>query len=737
MFIRRESLEGEIVQALISGAQGMFRWVSCQLDHLSKLHIDGEIKEALGKLPPTLNATYERILRDTPPASVHIMQMTLRLVAAARPQLTVAQLCDALSLRDGKKYIDDDDRLNEEIVLRVCGSLLRKSNHKQSFEFAHFTVREFLESSSLLQSSLALYYLHPDDPWFLTQFCLRFLCLDSFRQPFLSPRDVLDGIKNVRAEHPFYDCATWMWPPMFRSGCDRLKSTQDHQSPEGYDARPRIFETFSLAEQLFHPDRNPEFLLWCANYTLLFRVRNHFSGNSGDLDMVIKLFHGDFQPLHMASILALKYLIDPYISQDPNAFMVKNTFPSPAQCVLLGTPTLLHHAPAHLPDEDAEKHTPELLQLFCDEWMGPSTSPNIWVDILKALNEVLSKAQLQVTFATMTYSILDLLCHRCREDPVNLAQHFLYFLFPGIKVHHRSLQYLRRAFADNFRRYENWGVEAELSKVLDEIHEKSKAIQWDDDTISLLRDQLDDIRIICHLPVDQESPTKGLDLGDKEYDLGLTTSVKYENISRLRELSSDPRLKTYYQRYTLGGSLLHVAAAHDSFRALQYLLSLGLDHEQPDNRGKRPLHLAGPQCIHLLISLGASDSVPDHEGNTVWHLAAEGYGGGLGALLDFGDTLPIGSRLADINNAGYTPMALAISKTNLENVLVLLPHCHSPACFVGPLNPYAAALQAGMPEVMERLIAINTPLEEGVPPHTLRYSWVFCKVYTFVKNAFS
>ncbi|RDW79079.1 uncharacterized protein DSM5745_05931 [Aspergillus mulundensis] len=92
--IRRPSLEGEIIEALIQGGQGMFLWVSCQMDYLCDF-----CKEALGKLPPTLNATYERILRNVVPASSHIMQMTLRMVAAAGREISIPQLSDALALR--------------------------------------------------------------------------------------------------------------------------------------------------------------------------------------------------------------------------------------------------------------------------------------------------------------------------------------------------------------------------------------------------------------------------------------------------------------------------------------------------------------------------------------------------------------------------------------------------------------------------------------------------------------
>jgi hypothetical protein len=46
----------------VDGAEGMFRWVACQLDYLCELNTDKAIRRGLNSLPPTLFATYERIL---------------------------------------------------------------------------------------------------------------------------------------------------------------------------------------------------------------------------------------------------------------------------------------------------------------------------------------------------------------------------------------------------------------------------------------------------------------------------------------------------------------------------------------------------------------------------------------------------------------------------------------------------------------------------------------------------
>ncbi|CAL8576561.1 hypothetical protein XPA_002436 [Xanthoria parietina] len=61
--IKDQTLKHYIMEKLVEGAHGMFRWVACQMDYLCELPNDSSRRKALGSLPPTLNATYERILR--------------------------------------------------------------------------------------------------------------------------------------------------------------------------------------------------------------------------------------------------------------------------------------------------------------------------------------------------------------------------------------------------------------------------------------------------------------------------------------------------------------------------------------------------------------------------------------------------------------------------------------------------------------------------------------------------
>ncbi|KAK7423246.1 hypothetical protein QQZ08_009142 [Neonectria magnoliae] len=58
----RVALKGEVLEALVLAAKGMFRWAACQVDILTRKRTSYGIKQALKELPETLDETYEIIL---------------------------------------------------------------------------------------------------------------------------------------------------------------------------------------------------------------------------------------------------------------------------------------------------------------------------------------------------------------------------------------------------------------------------------------------------------------------------------------------------------------------------------------------------------------------------------------------------------------------------------------------------------------------------------------------------
>lgn len=128
LIIDDSTLKGEIMDALISQANGMFRWVAVQLDCFSELPTDHAIREALASQPPDLSQSYERLLHmvnKKPVATQQLVQHTLMwLTVDSYPtKLTTDALLEALSITIGSYRFNSTRKPSLSKVLRACGSL--------------------------------------------------------------------------------------------------------------------------------------------------------------------------------------------------------------------------------------------------------------------------------------------------------------------------------------------------------------------------------------------------------------------------------------------------------------------------------------------------------------------------------------------------------------------------------------------------------------------------------------
>ncbi|KAL5356682.1 hypothetical protein BJX96DRAFT_124815 [Aspergillus floccosus] len=160
----RPDVQSEIEESLIKRADGMFRWVACQLDSLAKCLDYSMLCEALATLPSTLNETYARILRDLPeeykPKAVRILQF---LAFGNRP-LTVDEVVDIVAVRTNhlpRFRVEDRMPVPQEVV-RYCGGLAvavrvtdpwDRANVRTELRLSHFTVKEFLTARKPSQPS--------------------------------------------------------------------------------------------------------------------------------------------------------------------------------------------------------------------------------------------------------------------------------------------------------------------------------------------------------------------------------------------------------------------------------------------------------------------------------------------------------------------------------------------------------------------------------------------------------
>lgn len=116
------------------------------MDYLCELPNDAARRKALYDLPRGLYPTYERLLRRVKASneeSQKLVQRTLKWTAYGE-YMTTKQLCEAISINLGDTSRDVEAIPDETEILRNCSSLIRVSVDGKRFEFAHFTVEEFL-----------------------------------------------------------------------------------------------------------------------------------------------------------------------------------------------------------------------------------------------------------------------------------------------------------------------------------------------------------------------------------------------------------------------------------------------------------------------------------------------------------------------------------------------------------------------------------------------------------------
>ncbi|KAH9020676.1 hypothetical protein EDB85DRAFT_514753 [Lactarius pseudohatsudake] len=157
-----------VIETLTERADGMFRWVFCQLEVLQHC-FPQSIRRTLNELPKSLDGTYERVLKEIGMANRdHAHRLLQCLTAAARP-LRVQELAEILALDfEGAKgttpELKEDWRWEDrqQAVLSTCSSLITEVDDGDSrvVQFSHFSVKEFLTSDRLATSKGDASYFH-------------------------------------------------------------------------------------------------------------------------------------------------------------------------------------------------------------------------------------------------------------------------------------------------------------------------------------------------------------------------------------------------------------------------------------------------------------------------------------------------------------------------------------------------------------------------------------------------
>lgn len=238
--------------------------------------------------------------------------MALNFIGYLSHILDIPELQHAVSVRPGQQSMVPQDVVYEEAISRACSSLIRKTNDGKHFEFAHFSVREFLESDRLSRIDLGHFRISRSrcDGMFATQ-CLRYLQLDNFKYDIASAafKYSIDEMRSLDFAFPLYHGASLFW----------LRHARTEWSCND--------EVRALAERLFDRRKTPNFISWAAHF--LDGIHNFVMKDSPQNALPLRdrsqisnlrkvVLDVRFTPLHLAAMLGIPGICQKLIREGVN-----------------------------------------------------------------------------------------------------------------------------------------------------------------------------------------------------------------------------------------------------------------------------------------------------------------------------------------------------------------------------------------------------------------------------------
>ncbi|KAF4419067.1 Vegetative incompatibility HET-E-1 [Fusarium acutatum] len=186
----------EVEDAISTQAKGMFRWAVCQLHELQRLSGERDVvSKALERLPKDLDETYDRIFLRIPQDDwkfvSHAFQW-LWFYGELDPDGTgipSVLLLDAIESSMSRIDSHNDDVLyNPERLFELCGCLI--NSLMDSVSFAHYTVKEYLNSERIRQGPLIAFSTERDR---VLSTCLDVLLLQAQKFALQDLKDLKTG----------------------------------------------------------------------------------------------------------------------------------------------------------------------------------------------------------------------------------------------------------------------------------------------------------------------------------------------------------------------------------------------------------------------------------------------------------------------------------------------------------------------------------------------------------------
>ena len=673
------------------------------MDYLCELPTDFARKKALNSLPPTLDATYARILRRVKESNRDVqvlVQRSLRWIAHGRPELSAAALCEAVSINPGDKFLNRDSIPPVEEILRCCSSLVRKSAFGNALELAHFTVKEYLQKlDEVADNEFGAYHIqHLLCNIELAEVCLTYLNLDDFTQVGIGDEEA--RTRRMK-DYALRSYAVMKW----------------RRHAEDKTAKDRIFH---LIQQLFCPSKPSNFITWAQDYNILVYeeegVPECLVINDVSTFDAVNLRLATTGPLHYAAILRLPELCT-WLLHEGCGVNQRSSYGTPLQCTILETDALMakmHYEWEFMDDGDESEDVMSTLTILLDG----GADPNCCYDNGKAKLSLLGI----VARRFWKYACLELIRYGAVVDEYARTQFQMWEAF--------SEDYSESILAEKLGR-----KDIEKDHYASILERMLAFDEWETMDQSEL-----------------EIPVSELQYGASIDHLRL--AAIFGQPGTIIKLLVNSSLDLNAAETGTGRTALHYAAENGHSNIVTLLLAHGADSNLVDDGGRTPISLAmeaiEPHCFLSLLRQGCDIGAKDLEGYTMIHHAAKN--GNIAALIALkecleisdtsgcsntveGPTTPLSAELCRVGQAkllltrqnflqalsqktadGKTPLHLAVEKGSLDVLRFLLDSNCDPKAL---MNDGSTALHCVAEKRYPKdyhIDIMNVLLEHGVDP---------------------
>ncbi|KAI0873130.1 hypothetical protein GGS24DRAFT_517948 [Hypoxylon argillaceum] len=697
------ALKDQIILQLVQGARGMFRWVTCQIDHICELPTDRARRDALTKLPPTLYSTYERILNKVHASNIQartIVQKTLLVIFSYSSSLSTDAICQIVSMpQDDTDTFEEDEVIEERELRLLCSSLVRTSPNGETLEFAHYTVQEFLVEICSSHPTLNFYQVDFDRASLLVGCaCLKYLTLRNYER-FPEDKDSeISYISQRNSSRPFYEYAAISWRNILT----------------GHMEDDRVSRLLLI---LFDRKKSACFQAWSlelARHCLIthkgkfsFRVASRCGTSEAVVRTTISaLLRPDFTTLHLAATLGLSNICEILLEEGADV-NTKSLYGSPLHCAVGGLSVFadvnvntFSNGYVALRDNDPEARN-RTIQIM----LGSGA------DILSRFSSPFRQTSMLGLLALNSMYGKDLMA---AADLIKA----------GAEVEDEDLVHFRHKFDYTYRFLsplefkENLGNGIAITSLIEALGMPDNPGSAEYRLLALTSQFAQKMELgLATQTITHIALTVWVN-DDNAMCAFLEKAVETNDVDALRAFIDNDRVAQVRSVRPLvrdeGCTLVHTAVAFGAVNCLRLLLGAGCSSDAPLSDGRTPAHLCykdrDEDALRVLLEHQVSTNIQDEKKNTVWHYAAGANSAKILKLL-LTQEQENKSALCLESLEGQTPICVALSSGHKEAVVALMQECPTLDFWKGGAYLYRDAAAIGSAQIVRKLLNVGVPLD--------------------------